>query len=128
LLAKENSGSKLDYYVRPDNILFAGAKHFVLDAKYKVLSYQDYNNNKPKNTDIYQMICSCIACHCSEAVLIYPVTYGFPAASWNTDVDVNGKKINVKNVAVDIIKDEDNLKEDILDIIKNTSFYLEMRR
>ena len=124
-LAAAPEGTYLAYEVRPDDLITKGSNNLVVDAKYKVLSLQDKTSRKPSRDDFYQMISSCIAYECHEAVLIYPETVNFPYLSWKTDKTVNGFQITVKSEAINISVDDESLINKIEEIIMNTDFFEE---
>lgn len=124
-LAAAPEGAYLAYEVRPDNLITKGSNDLIVDAKYKALSLQGKTSRKPSHDDFYQMISSCIAYECHEAVLIYPETVNFPYLSWKTDKTVNGFQITVKSEAINISVDDESLINRMEEIIMNTDFYEE---
>lgn len=114
-----------DYDIRPDDLFFDGNEHLVMDAKYKVLSAENKHKRKPSREDFYQMISSCIAYNCPEAILVYPLSSNFPSQSWNTVQEVNGKKINIKSIGVDILGDDSDIGNVISQAIKESYIFKE---
>ena len=125
-LAAAPKGTDSAYEVRPDDLITKGSNDLVVDAKYKALSLQDKTSKKPSRDDFYQMISSCIAYECHEAVLIYPETINFPYLSWKTDKMVNGFQITVRSEAINISVDDESLINRREEIIMNTDFYEEV--
>ena len=81
---------------------------------------------KPSSSDFYQMISSCIAYDCHEAVLIYPESIDFPHLTWSTDKTVNGFNIIVRAETINLALDDDSLVSQLVDIVKQTTFYKEV--
>jgi 5-methylcytosine-specific restriction endonuclease McrBC regulatory subunit McrC len=125
-LAASPRGEGYSYEVRPDDLISKDNSNLIMDAKYKAISAQDKYKKKPSRDDFYQMISSCIAYDCHEAVLIYPETIDFPAMTWSTDKLVNGFSIQVRAESINLSMDEDKLIGRLADIIKRTTFYEEV--
>ncbi len=125
-LAASPRGEDYSYDVRPDDLISKGSKYLIMDAKYKSISTQDKNKKKPSRDDFYQMISTCIAYECHEAVLIYPETDEFPQLTWKTDKLVNGTNIIVRAESIDLALEDDKLVGQLAEIVKNTSFYEEV--
>ena len=119
-LAESSYNHEFDYDVRPDDLISRNGKCLIVDAKYKTISMQDTYKKKPSRDDFYQMVSSCIAYSCSEAVLIYPNTESFPHMHWKTLDSVNGKKITIRASSV-----ESDMVDAFTDIIKETFFIRE---
>lgn len=91
----------------------------VLDAKYKVWSL------KPKNEDIYQVICGARVSNCKVGGLIYPSTdINNQVKSWNIKEDGNPEKLTVLFVDINEVAEDSgldkivtNLKNEIFSII-----------
>lgn len=125
-LATSARGQDYSYDVRPDDVISKANSNLIMDAKYKTISTQDKNKKKPSRDDFYQMISSCIAYDCHEAVLIYPETTDFPQLTWSTDKMVNGFNIIVRAESINLCLDDDKLIGQIVDIVKRTTFYEEV--
>lgn len=124
--ATSSYANDFDYYVKPDGLISKKQRHLVIDAKYKVITMrQGSKKKKPSRDDFYQMVSSCVAYNCPEAVLIYPATAAFPDMSWNTINSINGTKITVRATSVDLMLNEDAMVNVFTDIIRNTNFYRE---
>lgn len=123
--ATANGNYDYDYDIRPDDLVFDGTQYLVLDAKYKALSSDSKYKHKPSREDFYQMVSSCIAYNCPEAILIYPLTSKFPSQSWNTIQNVNGKKISIKSVGVDIIGSDKDIEDMLIQAIQESYIYKE---
>ena len=121
-LATVNTSEDLNYNVRPDDLISDGDSFLVIDAKYKVISSNDKYKKKPTREDFYQMISTCIAYDCREAILIYPLSHNFSNLSWKTDNSVNGEKITIRAVGIDIFCSEDDLIIQLTNIIRSTYF------
>lgn len=118
--------SDLEVHVMPDDLIYSNGRYLIVDAKYKAISLKNAKDHrKPSREDFYQMISSCIAYNCNEAVLIYPYTNRFPAGVWNTDNDVNGKRIIIYAKSIDLLISDDLLLTTFIDIINDTSFLKE---
>lgn len=113
------------YDVRPDDLISGGGKHLVMDAKYKVLSAEDAYRKKPSREDFYQMVSTCIACQSSEAILVYPAGAAFPNRAWETIRAVNGEKIRISALGIDILEDEDAIMEAMKGALQNSCLYKE---
>lgn len=125
-LAKSQMGDDYSYDVRPDDLISKGNRNLILDAKYKAISTKSKDKKKPSRDDFYQMISSCIAYDCHEAVLIYPKTADFPYLTWTTDRKVNNFNILVRAETIDLGLDDDKLVEQLVNIVKQTVFYEEV--
>lgn len=125
-LATSSESREYNYDVRPDDLISKGTKSFIIDAKYKLLSTRDAYKKKPSREDFYQMVSSCIAYDCKEAVLIYPYTEAFPKMFWQTDNKIDGSNITVRAVYVDVSVIEECLIQAFIDIMKETNFYREI--
>lgn len=125
-LAASPKNGDYAYDVRPDDLISKGNKCLIMDAKYKALSMQDKNKKKPSRDDFYQMISSCIAYDCHEAVLIYPETVDFPLLTWRTDKTVNGNNIIVRAETIDLGSDDEELIGRLTEIVRCTTFYEEV--
>lgn len=125
-LASSSIGSEYAYGVRPDDLISKGSKNLIMDAKYKMISLQDKYKKKPSRDDFYQMISTCIAYGCHEAVLIYPVTTNFPQLNWSTDKVVNGSKIMVRAESINLRLDDNELIGQLAEIVQRTMFYEEV--
>ena len=123
-LATSSITDAYNYEVRPDDLISKGSNYLIVDAKYKALSIEDAKK-KPSREDMYQMLCSCMAYDCNEAVLIYPETESFPQMYWTTDNSINGKKIFVRAASIDLSASEDALIKSVSLLLKNTNFYRE---
>lgn len=124
-LAESSYNHEFDYDVRPDDLISRNGKCIIVDAKYKAISMQNTYKKKPSRDDFYQMLSSCIAYNCSEAVLIYPKTESFPHMYWETLNPVNGKKITVRASSIDMMLNEGDMVDAFADIIKETIFIRE---
>ena len=125
-LAASSKGVDYAYEIRPDDLITKANKTLIMDAKYKTISTQDKFKKKPSRDDFYQMISSCIAYDCHEAVLIYPETADFPQLSWSTDKEVNGFNIIVRAESINLDLDDDKLVDQLTEIVKHTDFYGEV--
>ena len=125
-LAASSKGEDYDYEIRPDDLISKANRTLIMDAKYKTISTQDKYKKKPSRDDFYQMISSCIAYDCHEAVLIYPETIDFPRLSWSTNKVVNGFNIIVRAESINLNLDDDELVGQLANIVKNTDFYEEI--
>lgn len=125
-LAASPIGEDFAYDVRPDDLITKGLNSLILDAKYKALSIKDKFKKKPSRDDFYQMISTCIAYGCHEAVLIYPETEDFPELTWRTDQLVNGYNIIVRAETINLGLDDDKLINRLSEIMKQTTFYEEV--
>lgn len=125
-LATSIKGEGYGYDVRPDDLISKENNTLILDAKYKTISDQSKSKKKPSSSDFYQMISSCIAYDCHEAVLIYPESIDFPHLTWSTDKTVNGFNIIVRVETINLALDDDSLVSQLVDIVKQTTFYKEV--
>lgn len=125
-LAASPVGTDYSYDVRPDDLISKGAYNLVLDAKYKTITTYDKYQKKPSRDDFYQMLSTCIAYECHEAVLVYPYTDGFPQMVWKTDNKVNGSQIIVRAKCIRLEEDDEMLINQLTDIIRNTQFFEEV--
>ena len=125
-LAASSKGDDYAYDIRPDDLISKDNRTLIMDAKYKTISVQDKNKKKPSRDDFYQMISSCIAYDCHEAILIYPETADFPKITWSTDKMVNGFNIIVRAESINLDLDDDRLIDRLAEIVKNTEFYEEI--
>lgn len=125
-LAASSKGANYSYDVRPDDLISKGNSYLIMDAKYKALSMQDKNKKKPSRDDFYQMVSSCIAYDCYEAVLIYPETIDFPRLTWQTDKVVNGSNLIVRTESINLEDDDEGLINQLVEIVKQTAFYEEV--
>lgn len=123
--ATANGSYDHEYDIRPDDLVSDGAQYLVMDAKYKALSSDSKYKRKPSREDFYQMVSSCIAYNCPEAILIYPLTSKFPSQSWDTVQSVNGKKINIKSVGVDILGSDLDIENKLIQAIQESYIYKE---
>lgn len=123
--ATANGSYDYDYDIRPDDLVSNGVQYLVMDAKYKALSSDSKYKRKPSREDFYQMVSSCIAYNSPEAILIYPLTSKFPSQSWNTIQNVNGKKISIKSVGVDILGSDKDIEDMIVQAIQESYIYKE---
>ena len=96
-----------------------------MDAKYKVLSSDNKYKRKPVREDFYQMISSCIAYNSSEAILVYPLSSNFPTQAWETVQTVNGKKIVVRTIGIDILGEESAIVQTLETAISESYIYQE---
>ena len=119
-------GSDLSYEVRPDDLITKGTRNLVMDAKYKIISAADKYKKKPSREDFYQMISSCLAYDCHEAVLVYPHTSVFPQLSWETTQKINGFNIIVRAESISLDVGDEELINQLSDIIKKTTFFKEV--
>ena len=119
-------GVDYSYDVRPDDLISKGPNILILDAKYKMITTLEKGKKKPSRDDFYQMVSTCIAYDCHEAVLIYPETEGFPRMTWKTDKQVNGSSIIVHAESVSLDTDDDMLIRQISRIVKYTQFFKEV--
>ena len=111
--------------VRPDDLITKGHSTLIMDAKYKALSIYERGKTKPSNEDFYQMISSCLAYGCHEAVLVYPKGIGFPELQWNTNNKVNDYQYTIRSEAIDLDVEDEILIKQFEGIVKNTIFYKE---
>lgn len=125
-LATSIKGEDYSYDIRPDDLISKENRILIIDAKYKIVSTKDKYRKKPSRDDFYQMVSSCIAYNCHEAVLIYPQTVDFPQTSWCTDNAVNGFNIIVKAEAINLGFDDEKLIAQLTEIIKHTDFFEEV--
>ncbi len=123
--ATANGSYDYEYDIRPDDLVSDGIQHLVMDAKYKALSSDSKYKRKPSREDFYQMVSSCIAYNCPEAILIYPLTTKFPSQSWDTVQNVNGKKISIKSVGVDILGSDKDIENMLVQAIQESYIYKE---
>lgn len=111
--------------VRPDNLITKGQSTLIMDAKYKTLSMYEKGKSKPSSEDFYQMISSCLAYGCHEAVLVYPKGNNFPVLQWNTNNKVNDYQYTIRSEAIDLDVEDEILIKQFEGIVKNTLFYKE---
>ncbi len=124
--ATANGNYDYDYDIRPDDLISDGTKYLIMDAKYKVLSSDSRFKRKPSRDDFYQMISSCIAYNSPEAILVYPLTAKFPQQTWNTVQTVNGKKISVSSIGIDILGSDTAIVEAIAQALQESHLYKEI--
>ena len=115
-----------DFDVRPDDLISKGHAHLVMDAKYKTLSINEKGKRKPLREDFYQMISSCVAYRCHEAVLVYPESSGFKRMKWCTNNMINDYKCMVHSGAIDLYDMDENVIAQMTSIIKDTLFFEEV--
>lgn len=123
LLAINQGNPKLNYNVRPDDIIVYNNDKLIFDAKYKIISDELENKNKPNRDDVYQMISSCIAYNSWEAILIYPKYDQAFTEEWEVAQNINGKSIIFRACTIDINTTDFELISAIRSIIENTEFY-----
>lgn len=123
--ATTNGAYDYEYDIRPDDLISCNQNYLVMDAKYKVLSSDNKYKRKPVQEDFYQMISSCIAYNSSEAVLVYPLSSNFPTQAWETVQTVNGKKIVVRTVGIDILGEESAIVQTLETAIRESYIYQE---
>ena len=123
--ATANGNYDYDYVIRPDDLISDGRRYLVMDAKYKTLTTNSKSKRKPSREDFYQMISSCIAYRCPEAILIYPLTSNFPSQAWNTLQDVNGRQISIQAVGVDILGSDKEIEDTLTSAIRASYIYKE---
>lgn len=114
------NGNDDDYDIRPDDLISDGTKNLIMDAKYKILSSDGRFKRKPSRDDFYQMISSCIAYNSPEAILVYPLTAKFPQQKWDTVQAVNGKKISVSAIGVDLFGSDATMVEVITQALRGS--------
>ena len=114
------------YNVMPDNLIFKNDKKIIFDAKYKIVSMSEGKKYKPSIDDFYQMVGSCIAHKCHEAVLIYPSVSGFSQGKWKLNNKVNGEYIKISSASIDVDAKEIDIINQISAIIRNSDFYKEV--
>lgn len=123
--ATTNGAYDYEYDIRPDDLISNNQNYLVMDAKYKVLSNDNKYKRKPVREDFYQMISSCIAYNSSEAVLVYPLSSNFSTQAWETVQTVNGKKIVVRAVGIDILGEESAIVQTLETAIRESYIYQE---
>jgi 5-methylcytosine-specific restriction endonuclease McrBC regulatory subunit McrC len=123
--ATANGNYDYDYDIRPDDLVSGDGKYLVMDAKYKVLSVDNRYKRKPSRDDFYQMVSSCIAYKSPEAILVYPLTAKFPNQTWSTIQTVNGEKINIKSIGIDILGSNDDISNTIKAALQDSYLYKE---
>lgn len=123
--ATANGNYDYDYDIRPDDLVSGDGKYLVMDAKYKVLSADNRYKKKPSRDDFYQMVSSCIAYKSPEAILVYPLTAKFPNQTWSTIQTVNGEKISIKSIGIDILGSNDDISNTIKAALQDSYLYKE---
>ncbi len=123
--ATTNGAYDYEYDIRPDDLISNNQNYLVMDAKYKVLSSDNKYKRKPVREDFYQMISSCIAYNSSEAILVYPLSSNFPTQAWETVQTVNGKKIIVRTIGIDILGEESAIVQTLETAIRESYIYQE---
>ena len=123
--ATANGNYDYDYDIRPDDLVSGDGKYLVMDAKYKVLSADNRYKRKPSRDDFYQMVSSCIAYKSPEAILVYPLTAKFPNQTWSTIQTVNGEKISIKSIGIDILGSNDDISNTIKAALQDSYLYKE---
>ncbi len=123
--ATANGNYDYDYDIRPDDLVSGDGKYLVMDAKYKVLSADNRYKRKPSRDDFYQMVSSCIAYKSPEAILVYPLTVKFPNQTWSTIQTVNGEKISIKSIGIDILGSNDDIANTIRTALQDSYLYKE---
>ena len=123
--ATTNGTYDYDYDIRPDDLIISNCNYLIMDAKYKVLSEDNKYKRKPEREDFYQMISSCIAYKSSEAILVYPLSSKFPVQTWETVQTVNGKKIKVKTIGIDLLGDDSSIIQTLESAIRESYIFQE---
>lgn len=123
--ATANGNYDYDYDIRPDDLVSGDGRYLVMDAKYKVLSADNRYKRKPSREDFYQMVSTCIAYNSPEAILVYPLTAKFPNQTWSTIQAVNGEKIRIKSIGIDILGSNDDISNTLRAALQDSYLYKE---